>query len=160
MIIDLVNKLIKPITIIALISIVATWVFNIQNVLISEQTINNVRIKVVDLRLYLLNISNAWQSNALNFNDILPTRLWEEVTGSIIDSTFWNALFNNMALIFDWLYFPINFILWLLRWLCWLLKIVLAIIGWNVGYNSNGVYYSQLVEILVWITDNLMIPYI
>ena len=159
MILDLVNKLIKPITIIALVSIVATWAFNVQNVLITDTTINGVAIKTVDLRTYLINITNAWETNALNFEDILPSRQWEEVTGSVIDSTFWNALFNNMALIFDWLYFPINFILWILRWISWLLKLLLAVIGWNVGQN-NGVYYSQLVEILVWITKNLMIPYI
>ena len=64
------------------------------------------------------------------------------------------------ALIFDWLYFPINFILWLLRWVCWLLKIMLAIIGWNTLQDANGNYYSVLAQILAWITQNLMIPYV
>lgn len=160
MIIDIINKLIKPIIIIACISMVITWAFNIQNVLITDINIDEIQMKVVDFRLYLMNLTNAWESNALNFDDVIPPGDWQEVTGSIVDDTFWNALFNNMGYVIQWLYFPINFLLYITRWVAWLCKLLLALIGWNVGKNSNGDYYSTLVQILVWVTQNLKIPYI
>ena len=154
MILDLTNKLIKPVTIIALISIVITWAFNIQNILVETQTINGITIKVVNLRTYLSALSNAWETNALNFDDILPTRQFESTNNFISDIS------NNMLALFDWLYFPINFLLYIIRWTCWIFKLLLTIIGWNTGVDSYGNYYSELARILTWVTQNLMIPYV
>lgn len=160
MILDIVNKLLKPVIIIACVSMVITWAFNVQNMLITETTYNGITMKVVNFRLYLQNLTNAWETNALNFNDVIPPGSWQEVSGSIVDSSFWNSLFNNMAYIIQWLYFPINFLLYITRWVAWIVKLALALIGWNTATNSNGEYYSSLVQILVWITQNLKIPYI
>lgn len=156
MILDLVNKFIKPITIIALISIVSTWAFGIYNVLITEQTINGITIKTVDLRIYLDNLVNAWSTTALNFDSILPQRTWDNTAAW----NNWDGIFNNLAFLFDWLYFPLNFILYILRWISWIFKLALALIGWNVGQDNNGIYYSELAKILAWITQNLFIPYV
>lgn len=160
MILDLVNKLMKPIMIIAIISIVITWAFNVENVLITDVTYNGIQMKTLDFRLYLENVNSAWITNALNFQDILIDREWVEIEGNITKSQFWEDLGNNLAFLFDCLYFPINLILWINRWISWLIRIVLALIGWNVGTRADGSYYSTLVQILDWIIENFKIPYI
>jgi len=153
MIIDLIKDSWKPLILIALVSLTITWAFGIYNVMIQQQTINGIEIYTFNIRIYLSNLSNAWQTNALNFQDVIPSRTWS-------NDWSWSNIGNNMAFIFDWLYFPINFVLWLDRWICWLLRLLLAIIGWNIGLDENGNYYSTLSMILTWCIENLFIPYI
>lgn len=156
MILDIVNKSMKYIIIIALISLVSTWAFGIYNNMIQETTINGITIKTFDIRIYLNNVSNAWNTAALDFETILPDREWDDTAAW----NNWDGLFNNIALLFDYLYLPINFVLYILRWIAWILRLALAIIGWNISTDGNGVYFSNLAYILTWITQNLMIPYL
>lgn len=160
MLIDLIKTAWKPLILIAVVSLAVTTAFNLPNLLITTEYINGVKISHFNLQTYLNSISNAWESNALNFEDILPDREWEEITSSFVESQFWEAIGNNIALLFDYVYFPINFILWVLRWICWLVKILLTIIGWPTMMNTNGTYDSVLTTILVWIIQNLQIPYL
>lgn len=160
MIYDLIKASWKPLILIALVSLTITWAFNIENTLITTQIINGVEIRTFNAHTYLTNINNAWKTNALNFNDILPPLQWQEVTGNMLQNQFWEALLNNLAFIANWAYFPINFILWLFRWVTWLINILLALIGWNTQQRIDGSYYSNLVMINEWVTQNLMIPYI
>lgn len=160
MIYDLIKASWKPLILIALVSLTITWAFNIQNTMITTQTINGIKIMTFNAHTYMQNISNAWRTNALNFQDIIPPTQWEDVSGNMLQSQFWESLVNNMAVIANWAYFPINFVLWILRWVTWLCNILLAIIGWNTQQDAYGNYNSNLVMINDWITQNLMIPYI
>lgn len=160
MIYDLIKTAWKPLIFIALVSLTTTVAFNIQNTMITTEIINGIKIYHFNLQTYLQNMNNAWQTNALNFEDIIPPTQWVEVTGNMLQNEFWRSLINNLAVIANWAYFPINFILWLLRWVTWLCNILLAVIGWNTQKDAMGNYYSNLVMINDWVTQNLMIPYI
>lgn len=160
MIIDLIKTAWKPLIFIALVSLTATWAFNLPNTMITTEIINDIKIYHFNMQTYLQNINTAWQTNALNFKDILPPTQWKNIDANVLDKEFWQALINNLAFIANWAYFPINFILWVIRWLAWLINILLAIIGWPTQKNELGEYYSNLAMILNWVTENLMIPYI
>lgn len=159
MLLDLIKTTWKPLLLIALVSLTAVWAFNIQSLIVEKATINGIQMYVFNVRNYLQNVSNSWERSALNFEDILPPVQWQELGNNPFDEEFWTALLNNLAFIADWLYFPINFILWLWRWGAWLIRLMLGIVGWNIQ-QVNGQYYSELAKILNWVITNLMIPYI
>lgn len=112
--------------------------------------------KTIDIPKYLDNLSNAWTNNPLNFEDILPSRTWQN-GGNIVN---WEPIFNNLALIFDWIYFPLNLLLWVIRWLCWVIRGISAVCGISVYVSPTGVYNSNLISILDFVIDKFMIPYV
>lgn len=159
MALDLIKSTLKYTIFLGLIGIVIAWLFGLQNSFSHSETINGMKILVFDYKIYVDSLTNSFMTNALQFEDILPNRTWQEVQGAVWDEVFWNSLFNNMALIFDWLYFPLNFLLWIIRWISWVMRVALALIGWDFT-TVNGEYNSTLIKVLTWIIEQLMIPYI
>lgn len=129
------------------------------NTLVRIEHVNGFDMVKFDVLGYLKNINIASTELPPAFNSILPTRTYQEGAG--LD--FFPALANNLAMIFDWLYFPINFILYILRWLAYIWKLFFSILGWPMTYNIvNGekVYDSQVIFVLQTVIEGLMIPYI
>lgn len=136
-----IKRTLKYSIIIGLVILILTNVFNfgVSNILY-KTTYNNIEMYKIDLQQYFINLEKARSTVSLDFTSILPTRVWN------------TDIINNLALIFDWLYMPINFILWIIRFIVYLIKNILALCavdcesGLMIGFN--------------WIMQNLMIPYL
>ena len=160
MAIDLIKNTLKYTIFLGLIGMFIAWAFHLNSSFVEIKSINGISILTFNWYSYISSLNDAWSTNALNFEDILPPGEFVEVEGAIWDETFWNTLFNNMAYIIQWIYFPLNFSAYIFRWFCWVIRLGLALIGWDFTIKANGDYNSILIQTLTWITQNLAIPYI
>lgn len=148
---SLIQKTMKYTMMIGLLSFVFAFALNIEMSFIGTETINGQTLTTFQLDAYLRNLSNTWNGYPLQFRDILPPRTWDS-TGT------WDAIFNNLAYIFDWIYFPLNLVLYVVRWFAWILCLVFALFGFTMTVNPETI--TGLNDILPWLVSHLMIPYI
>lgn len=147
------KKMLPLIIIVACISLTLTLFFNIDNTLITQQTINGINIKQFNLYTYTMNINNLFTEYAIDFKTILPSNEWQNLEGSVITAEFWKSLFNNILVIFEWVYFPINFLLYVIRWILWFSELLLGLIGYPIDPEK-----STLITIIEWCKTYLIIP--
>ena len=152
---NLIKKIMPAIILLGCIGLILTLLFG-YNTLVNEYiTPNGVKMYYIDIPQYAENINNAITGTPPPFETITPSRTWVAVAGT----DWYKDLVNNLAYLFDWLYFPINVILYALRWVAWVYKIEFAVIGWPMK-QINGSYQSVIIQILNWLSQNYMIPYI
>ena len=148
---ELVRKVLPYTILFGCISWVLINIFDSSNGLIQPTTINGITIYTFDLRLHLKNIADAADWRPLINTDVLPARQW--IANWTDAASWWNALTNNIAYVFDWLYMPINTLLLLpARFSCWITKLFFTVFG--VG-NDN-----VIMDLLSQLTTKLIIPYI
>lgn len=160
---DLAKNMMKFTIFLGIIGIFIAWAFQLQNTFVQTRTITvgeySSTMYYFDWYKYTNTLSNVWTTDALDFSTIIPTRTWDS-------SATIGALVNNIAYVFDWLYFPINFLAYILRWICWITRLSLGLLGWDFSMNTTIVgeeweqYNSVLIKVLTWITQKLVIPYI
>ena len=165
----LVKKLMPIIIVLGLISITLTLIFNLENQLTYEMTINGIKLYVFDLDKYIQNLNNAWDTLSLDFFTIIPDATFKTANGNMLTADYWNTMFDNFKVIFNWMYMPINFVMYIWRWIAFFIQIALTLMGWPIimkggeveGWIQNTpVYTSVLQTILTWIKWNLVIPYL
>lgn len=156
MILDTIKSTLKYTIFLGLIGMFIVWAFNLNSAFATKQIINGQEIYTFNWFNYLTALNDAWSTTALDINEIMPNREWQTATDLV---TFFTAWGNDMAFIFDWLIFPLNFFLWLIRWFCWIINLLLALIGWDFSL-TDGEYNSMLIKILNWMKESLIIPYI
>lgn len=111
---------------------------------------------------YIRNIENSF-TNIQILELKFPERQWINTTSTFLEKDFWDALINNIALIFDWLYMPINIILYPIRLILWLIRNLLTILGMNyqtIYYNEQIIEPNAIMQLLNNIVNNLYIPYV
>lgn len=127
---------------------------------IRTMTINGVTLYTYDAENYLNNIQLSWDGLAQLWKELIPTRTWES-GGSLLN---WDPLMNNLALIFDWIYMPINFILTILRTIAFIIIKLFSMLGIITIPNTiiNGVTYNPpwFASLFNTIKDYFFIPYI
>lgn len=144
----LTKRLLKYSILIGCVLLISTWAFNFGNSKVLENvTINGVSLWRLNTTNYFDNLSKAWTSTSLSFDNIKPNKTWKSI--GFFD---FNGLFNNLCVIFDWIYFPINLLLWVIRWIVWIVRGLFAMLGLDI---ENGI-----MTIFTWVINNLMIPYI
>ena len=115
-----------------------------------------------DLRNYFLNLDTAlvgFQELKLELN---PLR-WQDHGANMLQSQFWQDILNNLAYIVNNLAFFINIILFVARVIAYAVVNILCILGMVKNpMEWNGKIYEPnwLMEIFIWISQNLQIPYI
>lgn len=144
MILDVINKTFKPLLLIAIVSFIGYWALGLSTQMITEYTTSyGIKIYRMDLDTYLRPLSNIWDSAPNIMNNFLPPK-------QFANSWDWG---QNLLIALNWaIIFPINLPLWIFRMVSWLATMFLAIIGWDV---EN----SQLINILIWIANNMSVPY-
>ena len=164
MTIDLIKQTLKYTIFLGLIGLFVMYAFKLHGTFVDTRVINGQTIYTFNWYTYINNLNNAWTTTTLSFEEILPSREYidlNDIGFDPLDEDYWGAIYNNIALTFDWIYFPINIILWLIRWLAWVFKLVLALIGWDFTKDPGlYTYNSGLVNALTWIVNELMIPYL
>jgi hypothetical protein len=117
------------------------------------------QITYYDYSAYFMQINNSFNNFGQQLQLQLPSRQWVNVGG--LD---WFAdLANNLAVVFNWIYFPLNVILWPIRLLTWILKETLILLGFvEFTTTVNNVTYNPewFMTTLSWLSQNLAIPYI
>lgn len=140
--------------IIGTISLSLSWFMSFNLALLIKDSINGIEFYRIDLAYYTTNLSNTWDSFPATFNNLLPPRQWDS-TGT------WDSIFNNIAYVFDWLYFPINLLLFFIRMISWFFVILLALMGIETAPAFiQGETAGTFIDTFVWVSKNLMIPYI
>ena len=120
---------------------------------------NGILIYTYNFFDYLENLRNSFSgTTALTLE--LPTREFITLEGTnILESDFWQAMGNNMALMLDYIIFALNILLWPLRLGAYLIRAILAIIGINVipPITHNLKWLVDLVNNMI---EFIQIPYI
>ena len=122
---------------------------------------NGIELTYIDTALYArtlnayFNISNIGELLRLD----LPSRQWISNGADVI-----YIISNNIAVIFDWLYMPINIVLWVFRLIAFVFYSTFMLLGMTPagGIIVNGQTYQPewFMTTLNWIVQNLAIPYI
>lgn len=140
-------------------SFTITWTI-IELPYLTKNTINGQTIYIYDTQTYLSNLQLGWTGLQEIWQELLPTREWQN-GGSLIN---WSPMFNNLALVFDWVYMPINLILTIIRTLSYVIIKLFSFIGLITIPNTtiNGVVYQPVwfVNLFITIKDYFIIPYI
>lgn len=107
---------------------------------------------------YIENIKNTFKNTA-QLTLQTPNRTWVNAGFDFWDQgEFWEATWNNLALILDWILFGLNVILYPIRLGGYFLQIVMSIIGINViNYDGNPIKW--LIDLTYFLTE-LQISYI
>lgn len=148
----IVKKTMKYTIFIGIMALVMAFALGLQFSFISQQTINGQTLTTFNLSGYLENLSNNWNGFPIGFDKILPPRTWAD-TGD-----WWADAGNNIALVFDWIYFPLNLILYIIRIFAWVLILVLSLLGFTMNMQATTI--TGINDLLPWLVNNLMIPYI
>lgn len=156
----LIKKVIPIVMMVGLIGIMTSFLFSMESGYLSTMEVNDITLYYIDLNKWISNINAAITSNPINMDDVLPQGSFVEVSGSALESNFWEAIINNLAYAFNWLYAPINVLLVLIRWIAYVARAALSIFGWPMTTNTDGSYTSILMQLLTSIMQYLKIPYI
>lgn len=144
------NKITSIIIMLGTIGYIINSIFNRNSVsFLHPIVISGETYYTYDLLGYIKNIKETITDLSI-LELATPEREWSNA-GNI------QAIINNLVVIFNWIYMPINVILWPIRIVGYLLLNLLALIGINI---QNPTYSSGLIKTLTWITQNLSIPYI
>lgn len=149
---EAVKATLKYLVLIGCIGIVLLFVFNTDTALLQKVSYNGFTFYKVDINTYIHNINYTAGSFPTDWEHLVPQRLVYELHTSIDIPEMWNTLFNNMLCMIDWLYFPINLILWLWRIVVWIGKMALSLLGIPNTWS--------LMQALNWITQHMFIPYL
>ena len=170
----IVKKTMKYVIIIALVSYILTYLFKFNTGIIQKYEVYGITQYRFSIKDYLVNLSNFNTYTNISITTIIPSRTWTDPGSNWISDQFWEAIINNIAYIFDWLYFPLNIILYVIRLAVYVVRLLLAVIGWPLSthiqlstscgigqpYCYEVVFDSQLMQALTWITNKLIIPYV
>ena len=94
---------------------------------------------------------------------------WINSDASFLQEEFWTTLLNNLAYCFNYLIYALNVILFVVRLIAYVVVNILCILGmvkepmtWQNPYNGaiNTYEPNWLMEIFIWISQNLQIPFI
>lgn len=142
---EFVKKVLPFTIIISVVSFVLMRIFDSNNGLLQLQTINGIKIYVFNLNQHIQNIQNASDLRPLIDVNIFPEKEW-------INAFTLEALTNNIAVVFNWLYMPINVFLTPLRFSCYITKLTFTLLG---VANDNAI-----MNLLSEGITKLVIPYI
>lgn len=115
-----------------------------------------------DIHEYLINIQNNFTSIAELELEKNPLE-WQNTQASFIDRQFWQTLLNNLAYMFNYFIYFLNVILFIIRFMAYVITNILAILGMvrnPIEYNGQIFEPNWLMTIFTWITQNLQIPFI
>lgn len=88
---------------------------------------------------------------------------WQSTNASMLDSEFWETLLNNIAYCFNWIIYLFNVILFVVRLIAYIIVNILCILGMvkdPMTWNGQTYEPNWLMEIFIWISNNLQIPFI
>lgn len=160
MLMNVIKKTMPMIIMIGLIGIMTNFLFALESGYLAQTTVNGITMYYIDVGKWIANINTALTTNPIDMDDILPTGSYIEIdSANVLEAEFWEAIINNIAYTFNWLYAPINVILLLVRWIAYIARCVLVIFGWPMT-QTNGSYDSILITVLTSIMEYLKIPYI
>lgn len=117
------------------------------------------KITYYDYGTYFTQLNNSFNNFGQQLQIDIPERTWKNVGG--LD--WFEDLANNLAVIFNWIYFPINVILWPIRLLSWAIKETLILLGFvEFQTTINGITYNPewFMKTLSFLSQKLAIPYI
>ena len=115
-----------------------------------------------DIHEYLINIQNNFTSIAELELEKNPLE-WQNTQASFIDRQFWQTLLNNLAYMFNYFIYFLNVILFIFRFLAYIIINILSILGMvrkPTMYMDKLYEPNWFMEIFVWISENLQIPFI
>lgn len=140
-------------------SFTITWqIFEIPY--LTSQTINGQTIYYYDFENYLNNIQLNWDGLRDIWGDLIPWRTW---ISDITLNNWTNALANNIALLFDYIYMPINLICTIFRTIAFLMVKAFSILGLiTTEITINGITYTPpwFITMFNFIRQKFIIPYI
>ena len=162
--------LIPVLIIIAMFGYVLGIYFNLFNIpyLYQITTSTGSKMWCYDMKGYIDNINgafNGFEELKLEQNPLS----WQKTNANMLDSEFWNTLFNNIAYIFNFFIYALNIVLFVFRLIAYIVVNLLCIMGMvkdkTLWKNpSNGLYYNiepnWLMKTFTWIAMNLQIPFI
>lgn len=94
---------------------------------------------------------------------------WQSTNAGMLDSEFWTTLLNNIAYCFNFLIYILNIALFVIRLIAYIIVNILCILGmvrntyvWTNPNTGMQTTYEPnwLMEIFIWISNNLQIPFI
>ena len=86
-------------------------------------------------------------------------REWVDIDSNIFESEFWEALVNNLAYMLDVVIFAINLILYPFRFMFWVIKFILALIGVAVNDPNLNNGLQWLIQAINFMAG-LQIPFV
>lgn len=135
--------------------------FGIANPYLQTTIVQETGIKITyyDYGAYIVQLNNSFNTFGQELQLEWPPRVWKSVAG--LD--WFDDLVNNLAFIFDWIYMPINVVLWPMRLSAWIVKQVFVILGFVAETQTiNGTTYNPewFMKTFTWMSEHLAIPYI
>lgn len=130
--------------------------YNTVSFLVMQRT-NGILYYKYDIWNYLANIKNQIMSTTM-LNLTMNPREWINTSASVLDGQFWDATWNNMAFMLNWIIFGLNILIFPARIGGYIASSTFAIIGLNtltIENNPLG-WLITLAEFL----EGLQIPYV
>lgn len=125
-------------------------------------TITGAKFWVWDIKTYLQNLDGSFSSITKLELEKNPLE-WKNTQASFIDREFWQTLLNNLAYMFNYFIYFLNVILFIFRFLAYIIINILSILGMvrkPTMYMDKLYEPNWFMEIFVWISENLQIPFI
>lgn len=151
----LVKKIMPYMIVIGIFGYVLFIAFGFNTLVTKITTEQGIDMYIIDVHTYLNNLGGINNMTPPPFKELLPTRTWKAIAGN----DWYMDLVNNLALLFDWIYMPINVIMYVVEWICYGLLVIFTCLGWPLT-QTNGVYDSVIIGILNWFSQNLFIDYL
>lgn len=152
------KKIIKYTIILGVIGFCLNMIFDNAIGFLQIERYNGVLIYRYDYFSYMENLRQSF-TGTTELTLELPTRIWQNTNANMINEEFWEVMGNNLALIFDYLIFALNILLWPLRLMAYFLRGVLAIIGLNVISPQESTL-KWLIDLVNNMVNFIQIPYV
>ena len=125
-------------------------------------TITGAKFWVWDIKTYLQNLDGSFSSITKLELEKNPLE-WKNTQASFINREYWQTLLNNLAYMFNYFIYFLNVILFIFRFLAYIIINILSILGMvrkPTMYMDKLYEPNWFMEIFVWISENLQIPFI